>query len=172
MGMRRTVLVTRLAANRSKAQDGAMDVARGARPLMRPIAVAAVFSGVPSTALALVRRDDPLAAARSAATIIGVPTDRGIRALAVGAAVHAVVSSFWGAVLAALLPRRGRVVWGAAAGAAIYVLDMEVVARALRLEQVRALPRLGQLGDHLAFGALIGLTLDGDDHAASTRNTG
>jgi hypothetical protein len=136
-----------------------MDVADRARSLVRPVVVAAVFSGVPSTAIALAQGDDPLVAARSAATIVGVPTEPGARALAVGGAVHVAVSSFWGAVLSVVLPRRRRIAWGAAAGAAIYVLDMELAARVLHLDEVRALPRLGQFADHLAFGALLGATL-------------
>jgi len=128
--------------------------------LAKAIAVAATFSGVPSTAVALKRREDPLAAAKSAATIVGVAPSPAGRALAVGWAVHVAISTFWGAVLARVLPTRRRVAAGALAGAAIYVLDMEIVARAMNLRAIRALPRGGQLADHIAFGALLGWVLD------------
>ena len=52
------------------------------------------------------------------------------------------------------LPTRRRAVWGAAAGAAIHLVDMEVIGR--RVPHVRDLARLPQLADHLAFGALVG----------------
>jgi hypothetical protein len=53
-----------------------------------------------------------------------------------------------------VLPVRNRIAWGVAAGAAIHLLDMELIGR--RLPHVRDLPRLPQLADHLAFGALVG----------------
>jgi hypothetical protein len=109
---------------------------------------AAVLSGAPSTLDALVHRRSPLEAARAAGVILGRPS------LARGLAAHAVISLGWGVVLTAVLPRRHAPAWGALAGAGIYVLDMEVIGR--RWPAIRALPRLPQLADHLAFGIVLG----------------
>jgi hypothetical protein len=139
--------------------------------------VAALLSGVPSTTLAVAQRDDVLAAVKGAATMVPLPVHSTAGAVAVGGAVHAAISTFWAVVLSRVLPAGRRLPAGAAAGAAIYVLDMEVVARLLHLDGVRSLSRLGQLADHVAFGALVGWMLDRraidrDQAAGSTANTG
>ena len=114
-------------------------------------AVAAVASGVPSTAAAVATGRDPLEAVRAAGTVVGSPT------LAAGTVVHTVVSLGWGVVLSAVLPSRRSVVWGAAAGAVIAGVDLGLLAR--RWPRVRALPKLPQLADHLAYGAVVGAVL-------------
>ncbi len=114
-------------------------------------AVAAVVSGAPSTAAAVMSGRDPLEATRAAGSVVGSPT------VAAGVGLHAVLSLGWGLVLAALLPRRHAALWGAAAGAAIAGLDLGLVGR--RLPRIRALPVLPQVGDHLAYGAVVGAVL-------------
>ena len=116
-------------------------------------AVAAVVSGAPSTAATLVSGRDPLEAVRAAGCIVGSPT------LVGGAVVHTVVSLWWGVVLAAVLPRQRRALWGVAAGGVIAALDLGVVAR--RFPRIRALPTLPQVADHLAYGAVVGAVLSG-----------
>ncbi|MDP8976549.1 MAG: hypothetical protein M3N28_09360 [Actinomycetota bacterium] len=111
-------------------------------------AVAAVLSGVPSTAAAVLTRRDALEAARAAGAMVGSPT------VGAGAAVHACISLAWGVMLAAALPRRHPVLWGVAAGGAIAAVDLGVVGR--RLAPIRALPAVPQVADHLAFGAVVG----------------
>ncbi len=124
------------------------------RPLLHGIvagAAGAVLSGVPSTALAVVRGTSPLEAARAAGVLLGRAS------LLRGIVAHGAISVAWGVLLAATVPRRHTVAFGAAAGVAIYVLDMEVVGR--RWPAIRTLPPGPQLADHIAFGAVAGATL-------------
>jgi hypothetical protein len=48
-------------------------------------------------------------------------------------------------------------VWGALAGLAVAGLDLGVLGR--RWPRIRALPTVPQVGDHVAFGALVGAVL-------------
>lgn len=115
--------------------------------------VAALVSGVPSTAYNVARGRDPLQATKAAGTLL-VPETAPPWAL-VGAAVtvHFAISLAWAALLDRALPERNRVAWGAAAGLAIAVFDLGVVAR--RYPAIRALPTLPQLADHALFGAMV-----------------
>ena len=115
---------------------------------VRAAVVAGTLSGVPSTLWALVRGRPLTEAARAAGQLLGKPT------LVRGLVAHAALTCVWTAVLVPALPTRRRAAWGAAAGAAIHLVDMEVVGR--RVPHVRDLARLPQLADHLAFGALVG----------------
>jgi hypothetical protein len=132
----------------------------GDRPRLRPILaaalVAAAVSGAPSTVWALATGADPLSAARAAGTLVAPTRERG--SLLVGGVVHGVISVGWTAILAAVLPPRRRAWWGAGAGAGIAVLDLGVIGR--RFPQIRQLPWIPQLADHIAFGLLVGLVLD------------
>jgi len=119
-------------------------------------AIAAVVSGVPSTAHALLTGGDVLAATRAAGTLLPGRRDRpGITA---GLVAHVLVSAAWTVVLTTA-DRRHRlgVARGAAAGLAIAALDLGIVARAY--PTVRALPRVPQILDHLVFGAVTGALL-------------
>jgi hypothetical protein len=134
----------------------------GPRPVLIATLVAAAVSGVPSTVHAVVTGHNPLESTRAAASLVPTrsepPNPR--VALIRGAVTHLVVSGFWAAVLARVLPRGHRARWGALAGVAIYVLDLQVIARVARLSAVRRLPQRGQLADHLVFGAVMGAVLD------------
>jgi hypothetical protein len=132
-------------------------------------AVAALLSGTPSTVHSLATRRPVLATVRAAAALVrpghGDPLSRSDRVtvgdLLAGGIAHAGVSLFWGTVLARLLPPGRRALWGAAAGAAIHVIDLGLVARLVpRLAPMRRLPQLPQLGDHIAFGVTLGFVLD------------
>ena len=114
-------------------------------------AVAGVVSGAPSTVHALLTGRRPVEAVRAAGTLVGSPT------VGAGTLVHLVVSLWWAAVLAAVLPRRRAVVSGAAAGLAIAVVDLGWVGR--RLPRIRALPVVPQVADHVLFGAVVGAVL-------------
>jgi hypothetical protein len=109
-----------------------------------------VVSGLPSTLHAVLTGRPLTASVRAAGTLLGRPT------IVRGALAHAVISAFWSAVLVPALPERRRLAAGLAAGAAIHVLDLEVIGR--RIPAMRALPRPAQLADHLAFGALVAVT--------------
>ena len=124
---------------------------RTVRDVARSAAVAGLLSGVPSTVHAVVTGSDPLAAARAAGALLGRPT------LPRGVVAHALVSVAWAAVLAVMLPRRGAAAAGTAAGAVIAAIDLGVVGR--RIPAIRDLPVAPQVADHLAFGALVGMTL-------------
>lgn len=118
------------------------------RTLLLAALTAAVGSGVPSTVHALATGRSVLASTRSAGTLLGRPS------LARGVVAHVAISIGWTAVLLALLPRRGTVGAGAAAGLAIGVGDMAIADR--HFPAIAALPRLPQLADHALFGMLVG----------------
>jgi hypothetical protein len=121
---------------------------------MRAGAVAAVLSGAPSTVHALATRRSPVDAIRAAGTLL-LPDDAAPAGLAAaGVATHGAISLGWGVVLAAVLPRRRTVVWGALAGLALAGLDLGVLGR--HWPRIRALPAAPQVADHVAFGALVG----------------
>ena len=108
---------------------------------------AGVVSGVPSTVHALLGGRSPLESTRAAGTLLGSPT------VAAGLAAHAALSLGWGLALAAVLPRRRAVLWGAVAGLAIAALDLGAVGR--RFPRIRALPIGPQVADHLAYGVTV-----------------
>jgi hypothetical protein len=117
-------------------------------------ALGAVLSGVPSTAIALARRDDPLEATLAAGSMLVGGHRR--RSVLLGAAVplHVAISLFWAAVLARALPRRRTVLAGCVAGLGIAALDLGVAGRVF--PRIRSLPLGPQLADHVAFGAVVG----------------
>jgi hypothetical protein len=117
---------------------------------VRAAIAAGTASGAPSTVWALARGRPVTEAACAAGQLLGRPT------LERGLAAHVAITCWWTAVLVRALPRRRRVAWGAAAGAAIHVLDMELIGR--HVPHVRDLAWLPQLADHVAFGALVGWT--------------
>jgi hypothetical protein len=119
--------------------------------------VAAVVSGVPSTAWAVARGRDVLAAARAAGTLV-LPYERRTAPLLLAAVpVHAALSLGWAGVLARILPRERELLSGAAAGLAIAALDLGVIGR--RVPAIRALEQLPQWLDHAAYGLAVGAVL-------------
>jgi hypothetical protein len=75
-----------------------------------------------------------------------------------GAIVHLGISVTFGEALARTLPQRRSVVWGAAAGLAIGVINVGVIGR--RFPAISALPLIPQLADNAAFGALFAAVAD------------
>lgn len=121
---------------------------------LRAGAVAAVLSGAPSTVHALATGRSPFDAVEAAGTLL-LPDDAPPSARATaGLIAHGAISLGWGVVLAAVLPRRRTVVWGALAGLAIAGLDLGVLGRPW--PRIGALPTAPQVADHVAFGALVG----------------
>lgn len=122
--------------------------------------VAAVLSGIPSTAHALAR-GRPLLEATRAAGRLAAPDATGLRALVAAGGIHVALSLGWGVALSAVLPRGREVVGGAVAGLAIAGLDLGAGSRLLgrRGDAVRRLPQLPQVADHLAFGVTVGVVL-------------
>lgn len=121
-------------------------------------AIAGAVSGAPSTAHALATGGDPLEATAAAGSLL-LPASAGrARLLLAALPVHAALSIGWGVVLAQVLPRRATTAWGAVAGLAIAALDLGLVGR--RFPQIRALPVVPQVIDHIAYGATVGFVLN------------
>ncbi|MDT7725702.1 MAG: hypothetical protein QOI21_2278 [Actinomycetota bacterium] len=131
--------------------------ARLVRDTLSAAAPAAVLSGLPSTAYALARGEDPLEASLAAGTLLTPRETRKIPLLVSGATAHVAVSLGWAFVLAATLPKRHTVLAGAAAGLAIAALDLGVAGA--RFPRIRALRPGPQAADHVAFGAIAGAVL-------------
>jgi hypothetical protein len=122
---------------------------------MRAGAVAAVFSGAPSTLHALVTGRDPLESALAAGSIVLPGEKRRGRLLAAAVPVHIVLSVGWAIALERAGVRTART--GAVAGLAIAAVDLGLVG--CRFPRIRALPLAPQLADHVAFGAIAGRLL-------------
>ncbi len=120
-------------------------------------AVAAVLSGVPSTAHALLHRENPLEASLAAGTLLLADEDRISRLLPAAMLAHGALSLGWALVLAAALPRRRAVAWSLPAGLAIAALDLGVVGR--RYPRIRALATAPQVLDHLAYAATVAVVI-------------
>ena len=121
---------------------------------LRAGAVAGALSGVPSTVHAIATGRSPFDALQAAGTLLLVDDAPSSAQAAAGVVAHSAISLGWGIVLAAVLPRRRTVVWGALAGLAVAGLDLGVLAR--RWPRIRSLPTVPQVADHIAFGALVG----------------
>lgn len=119
--------------------------------------VAAITGGIPSTAWALLRGQDPLEATRAAGAMLVDPQSPAPALYAAAVCVHVAVSLFWAAVLAASLPRRHTVPAAIAAAAAIAVLDLRVIG--VMFPSIQALAFSPQFADHLAWGTSVGLVL-------------
>jgi hypothetical protein len=118
---------------------------------------AAVLSGAPSTATALLRGGDPLEASEAAGSILLPGETRRCRLVVAAVPVHLALSLAWGCGIAFLAPRGREVPFGAAAGLAIAALDLGVIGR--RFPRIRALRPLPQVADHVAFGLVVGWVL-------------
>jgi hypothetical protein len=120
--------------------------------------VAAVISGLPSTGHALVTGQDPLEASVAAGSLLLRRERRPGLLLVAAIPVHLGISAMWGVLLSILLPRRGRVLYGAVGGLIIAAFDLGVIGR--RIPRIRNLPLLPQLADHVLYGATVGAVLD------------
>jgi hypothetical protein len=125
------------------------------RRAIQAAAVAAVFSGAPSTLHALATGRDPLEATLAAGTVLLPGETRRTRLLAAAVPVHLALSLGWTIVLDRAGVRTARA--GAVAGLAIAAVDLGIAGR--RLPRIQALPLLPQLADHVAFGAIAGRLL-------------
>jgi hypothetical protein len=128
------------------------------RDLLLAWLAATVFSGAPSTLHALATGADAMEATRAAGQMLLPHVTDTLTLFAAAAVVHSSVSLFWTLVFAALLPRRHVALWAVAGSAAVALLDLRVIAPAL-FPSVAALPFWPQFADHLAWGALLGGTL-------------
>lgn len=122
-------------------------------------ALAGALSGLPSTAVALVRRDHPLEAVAAAGTLLLDAGAGAGRLVVAGAVAHTALSLGWATVLALALPRRRTVAAGVIGGGAIAALDLGVIGR--RYPRIHRLPSGPQVVDHLAFGAVVAAVVAG-----------
>jgi hypothetical protein len=127
------------------------------RDAVRAGLTAAVVSGVPSTAIALARCEDPLEGARAAGALLLARETRTLPLLVAATAVHLALSLGWAAVLERAIPPGRELGGGLAGGLAIAALDLEVIGR--RLPRIRALPQPRQWADHAAYGLAVGAVL-------------
>jgi hypothetical protein len=139
------------------ARDGVTALREALRDGTAAGAWAAVLSGVPSTAEALLRGGDPLGAAEAAGSILLPGEIRRGRLLLAAVPVHLALSFGWAWGIAFVAPRGREVPFGAAAGLAIAGLDLGVIGR--RFPRIRTLRPLPQVADHLAFGLVVGWVL-------------
>ena len=139
------------------ARNGARVPREALRDGAAAAAWAAVLSGAPSTAEALLRGGDPLEASAAAGSILLPGETRRRRLLLAAVPVHLALSLAWAWGIALLAPRGREVPFGAAAGLAIAALDLGVIGR--RFPRIRALRPLPQVADHVAFGLVVGLVL-------------
>jgi hypothetical protein len=117
----------------------------------------ALLSGVPSTAVTLLKHESLLGGATAAGTILLRDERRTLPLLAAAVPVHLALSFGWAAILTAVLPRRATVPAAVAGGLAIAALDLEVIGRAF--PAIRALPQGRQWADHAAYGLAVGVVV-------------
>ena len=120
-------------------------------------ALAAIGSGLPSTLHALLIRADPLQATLAAGTLLLRHETRPLPLVLAAVPAHVGISLSWGVVMALTLPRRWTVLAGGLGGLAIAALDLGVFAA--RFPRIRALPLWPQVGDHLAYGLIVGVVV-------------
>lgn len=121
-----------------------------------------MLSGVPSTAWAIVRRQDPLAPTRAAGRLLLPDTTDQVALLTSAAAAHGALSLAWTAVLRRL---PGGPFHSACYGAAIAALDLGSahVIRGRHLAPIADLPVVPQLADHVAFAVIARAAVSGPD---------
>ena len=120
--------------------------------------MATVFSGAPSTLHALLTGGDPLEATRAAGAMLLPAASDFWTLFAAAAVVQRGVSLFWTLVFAELLTPRHALAGALAGVVAVALLDLRVIAP-LAFPPVAALAFWPQFADHLAWGALLGGTL-------------
>jgi hypothetical protein len=119
---------------------------------------ATLFSGVPSTLYAFLRREDISEATRAAGAMLISPGSSVLDLFEAAFVVHVAVSFFWAAIVVAWLPRRHAVAGAIVAALAIGVLDLRVIAP-LAFPSVAELAFWPQMADHAMWGGCIGAVL-------------
>jgi hypothetical protein len=125
--------------------------------------VATVFSGAPSTLLALATGGDPAEATFAAGRML-VDSASPVVLFAAAALVHPAVSALWTLVAALALSARHITVKAMAFSAGVGLLDLLLIAPRW-FPEVAALAFWPQMADHLMWGACLGGTL----HALASR---
>jgi hypothetical protein len=118
---------------------------------------AALLSGLPSTAYAVLRERDPLEATVAAGSILLPRERRRGRLLVAAIPVHLALSAVWTVAIAVVLPRRNPLAEGTLAGLVIAAVDLGVIGS--RFPRIRALEAGPQIADHIAFGIIAAAVL-------------
>jgi hypothetical protein len=130
--------------------------------MMRATALAATFSGAPSTLVYAAgsgwQLGPTLRYVAEATRAAGTLASPGRPSLVRGLLVHTGVSLACGELLAWTLPERRTVLWGAGAGLALGVVNVGVIGR--RYPAIATLPLAPQIADNVAFGAILGALLE------------
>jgi hypothetical protein len=124
------------------------------RRIARAAAVASVLGGAPSILHAWFSGDSPLVYTVGVTRAVGTLLPPGRPGFVRGAVVHVAISAGAGEVLAIALPRRHPVRWGAGLGLAMGLVNI-VVLGPRYFPAVAELPRLWQIADNVAFGAVF-----------------
>jgi hypothetical protein len=136
---------------------------------MEATLVAATFSGMPSTAYALIKQRSLRSAAGyvyDATRAVGTLVPPGRPGFGRGVVVHLAISGLCGEMLARTLPHDHPVEWGAAAGLVIGVVNVAVIGRSF--PAIRALPLAPQLADNVMFAMLFAAALHRQDRQRMT----
>ena len=128
-----------------------------ARDLVAAWLVATVFSGAPSTLHALATGGDPWEATFAAGRML-VASGSALTLFTAAVVVHPLVSAFWAAVAAMVLPARHTTLAATLFAAAVGLLDLRLIAPHW-FPEVAALAFWPQMADHLMWGACLGGTL-------------
>jgi len=142
---------------------------RDRRRITEAALLASVLSGAPSTLHSLFTTRSVKSAARGtldATRAVGTLLPPGRPALVKGAVAHLGISFAMAELLARTLPEKHPIVWGAAAGLTMGLLNVAVIGRSF--PSIRALPIGPQLTDNVAFGVVFATAVDarpqrGDD---------
>jgi hypothetical protein len=136
-------------------------VERDHQRVIEAIAAASIFSGAPSTLNALRTEGSIRSAVRyvyDATCAVGTLVPPGRPSFIRGAIAHVGISVAFGEAFARTLPQRRSVLWGAAAGLAIGVINVGIIGR--RFPAIKALPLIPQLADNTAFGVVFAAVAD------------
>ncbi len=122
---------------------------------------AALFSGAPSTLIALSRGEDIFASTEAVGAVLLPDRRKGWARVTAGGVAHVLISLFWARILERVLrDQQGAAraaVAGAACGAGIALIDIAGVARVL--PPIRDLAAGPIVADHIAYGAIVGWVL-------------
>jgi hypothetical protein len=121
--------------------------------------IAAVVSGVPSTAYAFATGGDPLEATLAAGSLVLPQKQRPSRLLPAGLVVHVALSLGWAVPICVFVPSRRPVGFGLLAGLGIAALDLGIIGR--HTPRIRALSQGPQVADHLAYGLAVATVASG-----------
>ncbi|MDB5811943.1 MAG: hypothetical protein JWN94_4065 [Betaproteobacteria bacterium] len=130
--------------------------------------MATLFSGVPSTLFFIITGVDLWPPIQAVGEMVLPSSSEPSQIFIAAALVHGTVSVFWTLVVARILPVKHAPAYAIAASALIAVIDLRVIAPVF-FPAVAALSFWPQVADHLAWGLLLGVTLEWSAKARARR---